>query len=106
MTSTSRYPEMNQLFGVYLNQDYSHWGETIEAVVDCYRRDSRPQQVECLVAEIQRFRARHAEDLDAAFASAHGFDFDPALWGLSTGSFLDDLERQLQAPAAPDAARH
>ena len=104
MLTTPSYQEMGQLFRVYLNQDYGHWGDSIERVVDCYKRDSDAVQIRLLVDEIQRFRTSHTEDLDAAFAAAHGFDFDPALWGLTTASFLATLERQLSAPgfAEPD----
>jgi hypothetical protein len=97
---------MHQLFGAYLNQDYAFWGDSIERVVDCYRRDSTPHQVASLVEELRRFRASHPDNLDAAFQSAHGFDVDPALWASTTSSFFDDLVRQLSAPAAPDGASH
>jgi hypothetical protein len=107
MPATSSYPEMDQLFGVYLNQDYGHWGESIQSVVECYRRDSNAAQIRSLVDEIQRFQASHPHDLDFAFSAAYGFDFDPALWGLTTSSFLANLHRQLSAPAMPeDDAKH
>ena len=107
MTATPDYPEMSQLFGVYLNQDYTHWGDSIESVVDCYKQDSSAEQIESLVAEIQRFVASHPNDLDAAFTAAHGFDFDPALWDLTTSSFLSNLASQLSAPSlAGDRTQH
>ncbi|MDP9124079.1 MAG: contact-dependent growth inhibition system immunity protein [Pseudomonadota bacterium] len=83
-------------------KDYGHWGESIQRVVECYKRDSDAAQIRSLVDEIQRFQASHPDDLDAAFSAAYGFDFDPALWGLTTSSFLDNLHRQLSAPPMPD----
>jgi hypothetical protein len=94
----AKYSELDQLFGVYLSQDYAYWGDTLEAVLASYMRDSPVADQQILLGDIERFRALHPDDLDAAFSSAYGYDFDPALWDHTTASFFAELERWLLAP--------
>lgn len=89
------YPELGQLFGVYLNQDYEYWGSTLEGVISCYIKDSSPMRVAQMVAEIGEFTRSHADDLDESFDRRYGFDFAPKLWGHTTESFLAKLKAQL-----------
>lgn len=89
MTSTTLYPELDQLFGAYLNQDYKLWGDTLEEVVRCYKRDSNAEDNQHLLEELARFSSTHAEDLDASFLARYGFDFDPRLWSHTTASFFE-----------------
>ena len=98
MSRTPAYPELDQLFGAYLNQDYSYWGDTLEAVVEACRRDSSPENVQALADEIDAFSVAHAHDLDEAFSQAWGFDFDPSLWNHTTTSFLAALRAGVAAP--------
>ena len=93
-----RYPEFDQLFGAYLNQDYDLWGDTLDAVVGCYVRDSNPADLQALLRDIDRFEHAHPHDLDAAFLAAHGFDFDPSLWGLTTAAFFTTLRQFARTP--------
>jgi CdiI immunity protein len=95
MTSTDDYPELSQLFGVYLNQDYEYWGNTLEAVVSSYIGDSKLARVANLVLEIDQFARSHADDLDESFSRRYGFDFEPKLWGHTSASFLAALKMQL-----------
>jgi hypothetical protein len=89
------YPELNQLFGVYLNQDFDLWGESIQEIVACYKRDSPVADHKSMVKEIDKFRAMHPHDLDEAFDSLYGHEFLPEPWGYTTDSFLKELQRLL-----------
>jgi hypothetical protein len=92
----SKYPQLHQLFGAYLNQDCGLWGDTLEEVIACYKRDSSPEDLREMQADIDRFIESHAEKLDATFEYLYGNDFDPELWGMTTASFFAELKRILQ----------
>ncbi|NML34699.1 contact-dependent growth inhibition system immunity protein [Paraburkholderia antibiotica] len=96
MDENPLYPELNQLFGVYLNEDCSYWGSTIEAIVSCYKKDSSRESVKNILVEIEHFEKEHAGNLDEAFEQAYGSQFGPELWGYTTTSFLDELRRILK----------
>jgi CdiI immunity protein len=53
MNENPLYPELNQLFGVYLSEDFSYWGSTIEEIVGCYKRDSSQECVKNILVEIE-----------------------------------------------------
>lgn len=94
----ANYPQLDQLFGAYLNQDFSYWGNTIAEVVRCYKRDHPREDHLEMLAEIEQFEQTHREDMDAAFESAYGFDFCPRLWGHTAASFLTELRSLLKRP--------
>jgi hypothetical protein len=97
MNSNSQYPNLDLLFGGYLNQDSELWGDTIEKIVTCYKNGINPDMRQAVLLEIDDFRRTYVDDLDAAFEAAYGYDFGPELWGYTTtASFLDDLKKLLQ----------
>ena len=95
MKNTDDYPELGQLFGVYLNQDYEYWGSSLEEVIACYVRDSTHENAAKLLIEIDEFSSSHANDLDESFNRHYGFDFAPSLWGHTTASFFAELKMLL-----------
>jgi len=92
------YPELDQLLHIYFGQDFDLWGNTIEELVGCYKRDSPVKDHQILLEEIARFRQAHPQDLDAAFHSAYPNETNPAGWGHTTDSFLTEVERLLSDP--------
>jgi hypothetical protein len=96
MTNEQAYPQFHVLFGAYLNQDSDLWGDTLEEVVSCFKRDSSPQEIADTICEIDKFEKEAGESLDEKFYAAYGFDFNPVLWGYTTVSFFDELKGLLQ----------
>lgn len=96
MIENPDYPELNQLFGVYLNEDYSYWGSTIEEVVACYKRDSGADCIREILDEIERFEKSNPADLEEAFKREYGSQFWPHLWGHTVASFFAELTRLLK----------
>jgi hypothetical protein len=92
------YPELDQLLHVYFGEDFDIWGQTIEELVGCYKRDSPVKDHQTLREEIARFRQAHPHDLDAAFLAAYEYYIDPPLWGHTTDSFLKEVDRLLREP--------
>jgi hypothetical protein len=90
------YPELEQLFGAYLHQDYQLFGNTLEEVIESYRHDSSAEQVQHMLDEIDRFRAEHSKDLDSTLLNLYGNDFDPKLWGHTAASFFQLVEGLLR----------
>ncbi|HEY2024867.1 contact-dependent growth inhibition system immunity protein [Paraburkholderia sp.] len=93
---SDRYPNMYQFFGGYLNQDFDLSGDTIPAIVSCYRSECPRENHLEMIHEINSFISEHPDDLDSAFEKDYGQDFDPALWGHTTASFLEELKRLLR----------
>lgn len=60
------YPELAQLLGGYLNQDYDLRGPSLEDAVLAYCHDAAPEYVAAARADIARFLHDHAGDVDSA----------------------------------------
>ncbi|MFT4064979.1 contact-dependent growth inhibition system immunity protein [Paraburkholderia sp.] len=90
-----KYFNLDQLIGVYFNEDFDYWGNTIEELVRACASASTPEMINATVAEIDQFKSDHAGNLDAAFEENFGRQFDPTLWGHTAESFLDELKRLL-----------
>lgn len=97
--AVSEHPHLRKLMGAYLNQDFDLIADSIEGVIQYYRRCSSVAEVEGLMADIRGFLEAHPEDADAAFEAAYGFDFDPRLWGHSAKSFLETISGLLGQPS-------
>jgi hypothetical protein len=90
-----RYDNLDQLMGVYFNEDSDYWGDTIEALVRACASACTPAMIDAKVTDIDRFNRDHAGNLDAAFEENFGRQFDPTLWSHTAESFLDELKRLL-----------
>ena len=97
MKIRDNYPALSNLIGAYLNQDYSIYADTIEGVIDCFLSDSNHAEKVALRHDIARFLQNERNGYDASFAGAYSFDFDPKLWGLTTETFLRQLDAQVAA---------
>ena len=80
MADASKFPELDELFGVYFNQDFDLWGDTIEEIVAAYSKDTIRERRDALHNEVDIYVEAHPSDLDSAFTARYGFDFDPAPW--------------------------
>jgi hypothetical protein len=98
LSASLSYPELDQLFSVYLSQDYAYWGDTVEAVMASYMRDSTVENHQALLNDIERFMHSHQDDLDAAFDAAYGDGVGPELCGHTTASFFIELKRLIELP--------
>jgi hypothetical protein len=79
MIDGTSYPQFYALFGGYLNQYSDLWGETVEEIVSCFKRDSSPEEIQDTPAEREKFRKEAGEKLDEKFDESLGFNFDPVL---------------------------
>lgn len=91
-TMKEQYPELDQLFWAYFNEDFDLSGDTIEEIAACYRRDVDLDRILRACAEMNRFMDHHASNAEAEFARRWG-SFDPKLWGHTVASFFDELKR-------------
>lgn len=82
------HPQIDALIGAHFNQDSAYIADTLEGLVDDWKRTHHPHEHAALCAEIDAFLAAHPADADAAFDAAWGFDVDPATWGHDAASFL------------------
>lgn len=95
MTTTQEvYPELDQLFWAYFNEDFDLSGDTIEEIATCYRRDVDQKRILQACTEMNMFMRRHETDAEVAFSTRWG-SFDPKLWGHTVASFFEELRRIL-----------
>jgi hypothetical protein len=92
---SDKYPRLYEIFGAYFNEDFDIWGDSIEEIVACYKRDSQRKCHIEMIREIDCFVEEHSGDLDSAFNREYGRDFNPLLWGYTVASFFDELKRLL-----------
>ncbi|WP_240162771.1 MULTISPECIES: contact-dependent growth inhibition system immunity protein [unclassified Paraburkholderia] len=95
MMPSEHYSQMSLVFRAYFGQDFDLFGNTIPEIVSCYKKDNPQERHNELINEINYFMDEHPNDLDSTFETKYGTEFDPALWGHTTASFLDELKRLL-----------
>lgn len=96
-----KYPHLENLIGAYLHQDYAHYADTIEGVIDAYKEDATAEQGQRVRVDIANFLQDHQGMLDQAFDAVFDVDFNPRLWDLTVETFLKNLDRQLQGNGKP-----
>jgi hypothetical protein len=98
-----RYPELAQLLGAYLNQDYDLRGPALEDAVLAFLDDAAPDHVVATRADIARFLADNAADVDGALDALdpdHAQEPD-----MSARDYLLWLDRLLAETSAAAPAR-
>ncbi|MGB3435015.1 contact-dependent growth inhibition system immunity protein [Achromobacter sp.] len=95
-TTQEKYPELDQLFWAYFNEDFDLSGDTIEEIATSYRRAVDQRRILLACAEMNKFMSHHGTDAADAFAKRWG-SFDPKLWGHTIASFFDELKRVLNS---------
>jgi len=95
MKSDSIYQNLDYLIHAYFNQDFDSWGNTMEEIVSCFRKENDEALCRLIVTEIDRFEAEHSGDLDACFDRAYGLYVNPLAWGHTVHSFLEELKHLL-----------
>ena len=74
----NQFPEMFQFLG-YLNQDYTIYGPDLEDAVNAFIGDSTVDQIAATRAEMARFLALKANDLDTnleRLGNGYAYDVD------------------------------
>lgn len=72
-------PNLGQLLGAYLNQDFTIYGPNLEDAVDAFIDDSTAGEIVAARSEIARFLALKANDLDAnleRLGNGYAYDLD------------------------------
>lgn len=92
----STYPHLDNLIYSYFNQDYDLDGSTIDELVNEFKSTNSEEQIGRLINDIRCFISDNTENTDQAFSEKYSFDVDPALWGHTANTFLDELLRLLK----------
>ena len=95
MFDKTLYPGLSHLIAAYFNEDFDIWCYNIYEIFSCYKAESDEECWREIVAEIERFKCEHAGNLDGDFEELYGLYVDPAPWGHTTTSFLNELKRLL-----------
>jgi hypothetical protein len=95
MPKKSSFPELNIFFSGYLNQDYSYHGETIEEVIDVYRKNLPLERRWAAISEVEKFESEYAKNLEEMFSELYEREVSISAWGYTTKSFLKEFKRRL-----------
>jgi hypothetical protein len=95
MVDNEKYGELTGLIRSRFHEDFDLFGNTVEELVVSYTAEMSKSDIDALVSDIDAFKADYSETLDAEFNERFGRQFDPALWGYTTASFLDEVKRLL-----------
>ena len=96
MIYDTRYQNLAQIIIGYFNEDFDLFGQTVEEIVACYKRDFPLSMQKSAIAEIDKFKNDNSGNFDFALRKEFGNQFNPKLWGYTVDSFLDELKRLLQ----------
>jgi hypothetical protein len=97
MNDKSPHPNLDSLIHSYFNEDFDLWGDNVEEIVACFKRESDETLHKLVIDEIARFESDHSANLDRHFEERYGLYVDPEPWGHTTASFLAELKRLLKA---------
>ncbi len=92
----SKYRYLDNLIYSYFNQDSDLDGDTMDDLVNAFRSSSSEQEKKSLIKDIQDFQSDNTDMMEQVFSEKYGFDVDPALWGHTAQSFLEELLRLLK----------
>ncbi|SMG20999.1 contact-dependent growth inhibition system immunity protein [Paraburkholderia susongensis] len=95
MKSESLYPNLNFLIHGYFNEDFDLWGNNVQEIVSCFKKESDKTLHKLVMDEIDRFKCDCSANLDEHFEEMYGFYVDPEAWGYTAASFLDEVKRLL-----------
>ncbi|MBB5412182.1 hypothetical protein HDG34_006153 [Paraburkholderia sp. HC6.4b] len=96
MKDESPYPNLDFLIHGYFNEDFDLWGNNVQEIVTCFKKESDETLHKLVVDEIDRFASDHSANLDGYFEEIYGLYVDPEPWGHTTASFLDEVKRLLR----------
>lgn len=83
-----RYPELAAFMGGWFHQDFDIHGDSLEQVVDAFKRESNADLIPPLVHDIDAFLATGDEGMDARFEECFDPDNIPTAFRPTTREFL------------------
>ncbi|MDH0865069.1 contact-dependent growth inhibition system immunity protein [Mitsuaria sp. GD03876] len=94
------YPDLADFMSGWFHQDFDINGDTLEEVVQAFRRDVDARYASRLVQDIDRFLASQAGSLDESFIDCFQPDVIPTAFRPTTREFLEAIRQALaDAPA-------
>jgi hypothetical protein len=82
------YPYLDSLIGGWFHQDLDLEGDTLEEILENYKKGSPPDDWPGVRADILRLIRNSGENLDSEFIRLLQPSVDPAGWGMTTRDWL------------------
>ena len=95
MDEKGDYSNLTGLIHARFHEDFNLFGESVDELVSSYVEKMPRSKIDAIVSDIDSFIADHSDTLESEFEERFGGQFDPALWGYTTASFLEELKRLL-----------
>ena len=92
---TSNSPKLDALMHSHFHQDFNLIAETIEGLVANFKDTSTSEEIVNVREDIAKFLNLSDGEIESVFKESYGYDFDPALWGLTEKTFLQRLYKLL-----------
>ncbi|HLX02988.1 MAG TPA: contact-dependent growth inhibition system immunity protein [Trinickia sp.] len=96
MKREESYPNLCLFFDGYLNQDYRYLDESVNGVIEIYKKSITPSMRRSAISEIDDFKNNYSNNLDDAFEDVFGQEISIKKMGFIASSFLDELKKLLQ----------
>lgn len=91
------YPHLENLMACWFHQDYGIDGNTLEEVMDAYRRSTTSADWDRVRADIRSFLQHYGDQsLKDAFVRVFNPDIIPEPWGMTTLQFLLKIDQLLK----------
>src|SRR5436309_645897 len=90
------YPYLDALVGGWFHQDFDLDGDTLEDLIDAYKKGTPPDDLGGARADIKRFlRQTPRAEIEQAFVRLFNPGVDPKRWAASVEEWLSEVYRLL-----------
>jgi len=91
-----KYPHLTGLIHARFHEDFDLFGDSVEELISSCTEKMPRSMIDAIQSDIDAFMVDHPGTLESAFDERFGSQFDPALWGYTTASFLEEVTRLLR----------
>ncbi|MDF0607090.1 contact-dependent growth inhibition system immunity protein [Neisseriaceae bacterium TC5R-5] len=87
------YPYLNNFFHAYLMQDFDFIGDSVEEIIDHYKKCLTDKEPQTVIREIDTLLNTYTDNLEENFYKLFGHGFAPDLWGYqNVAAFFEHLK--------------
>ena len=90
------YPHLQAFLSGWLHQDFDIVGDSIEAIVDEFKRVSSESDAQAVAKDVREFTAAFEDRVGNEFGRAFEIDIDPTVFAPSVEAFLMQIANRLE----------
>lgn len=93
---STKYPYLQAILSGWFHQDFDVVGNSIEAIVNEFKRVSSESDAQAVAADIREFISTFERQVDDGFSKEFDVDIDPTAFAPSVEAFLAKIATQLE----------